>query len=292
MSKNKKILIGGLCLPKDKGKPHNHLNNFEVFELRAKLIRDNIKTSHSYDHVIFYDTPFPEDIKEDINKILPTKFVSIWDNPSPRLSDFCERNNCTDGTIGYKGMCLFYAMEVFHYIKDYDYFMRLDDDSLVCTELELDSFIEKDYTYGWAIEKQDFHKETWDTLPAAIRSYVTDNNIPIKCPLNKTKRGGICMWTWYNNFMFTKVDFWLSKEVKDFQNFIWEQRGIENYRWGDNPIMANALRMFCDENLIHKMKFAYFHASHKKGNFNINDNEFALDFTIKGKAEVIYKNEI
>ena len=51
--------------------------------------------------------------------------------------------------VGFNKMCRFYSYPVYKYLKEYDYAMRLDDDSFIETEIKYDIF-------------EDMHKNGYD----------------------------------------------------------------------------------------------------------------------------------
>ena len=255
-----KVVIYGLCLS-------NHLRKW--WKDRYEGIK-NIKTKYDVDMKLFIDedasiTPSMLDIIGN-----DTEIIDIRKRPTPNISNLPRIQQ--GQTLGYKGMCLFYSSEFVHYLDGYDYAIRLDADSIVCSELNVDDFIESNKIYGYVRDKLDSHRETCETLPDAIKKYVNDNNVKIKCDTSS-----INCWNYYNNFNISKLAFWESPEFKRFMQYIHNDGGIERHRWGDSTIQANAVKMFCDKTQIHKFDFAYEHRSHFYKNFE----EVTMDEAIK-----------
>jgi hypothetical protein len=244
-----KIAVITLCHPKHRGN----------MARRAESISTHFKTIHGYDHFIFEDRGFKKAFKDEISSLIPTtKFINLWENPTLRLAE-----SCTPGKlIGYKGMCLFYATEFLNYLEEYDYVIRMDADSFLKSDLDIDAFITSGAVHGYIRDKTDNHGATRKTLPAAIKKYVNDNKVNILCNEND-----INCKNFYSNFGIMKTAFWRSTNVSKFLDFIYKAGGIATHRWGDSTIQGNALRMFCEPDKIIKLNFKYVHGSHRWRNF-------------------------
>lgn len=252
-----KIVVYGLCLNRDIRK---------YWKDRLDGIKQNLKTKYQVDMKLFVDQD--GSLSNEVQEIIgtETEVIDIRKCPTDeikKLPRFKQGSN-----IGYKGMCLFYSSEFIHYLDGYDYGIRLDADSILQSPLEIDDFIESGRLYGYVRDKRDSHRETCETLPKAIKDYVRQNNISIKCEMSD-----INCWNFYNNFNISKLSFWSSDDYQNFMSFINEDGGIQRHRWGDSTIQANAVKMFCDKENIVKFKFAYEHRSHFFKNWeDVNEN--------------------
>lgn len=245
-----KIVIYGLCLS-------NHIKSH--WKDRESGIK-NIKSKYKIDSKLFVDQD--ASITPEMKTLIgdSTEIIDIRKSPTPKLAELPRLKQNLN--IGYKGMCLFYSSEFIHYLYGYDYAIRLDGDSVVASDLDIDDFVESNKIYGYVRDKFDSHKETCETLPNAIKNYVNTNNIKIKC-----NQSQINCWNFYNNFNISKLSFWKSPDFINFMDYIHAQDGIEQHRWGDSTIQANAVKMFCEKQEIHKFNFAYEHRSHFYKNY-------------------------
>ena len=261
-----KIVVYGLCLA-------NHIRSH--WKDRELGIR-NIKSKYDIDSKLFVDQD--QSLTSDMKSLIgdDTEIIDIRKRPTHKLKQLPRL--IQNQNIGYKGMCLFYSSEFIHYLSDYDYAIRLDGDSVVASELYIDDFIESGKIYGYVRDKLDSHRETCETLPDAIKQYVKNNNIKINC-----KETDINCWNFYNNFNISKLSFWQSQNFKNFMQFIHQQDGIEKHRWGDSTIQANAVKMFCKNEDIHKFNFNYEHRSHHYKNF---------DDTTEGKSKIKVNEDV
>ena len=72
--------------------------------------------------------------------------------------------------------------------------------------------------------------------------------------------------TFYNNFLITRVDFWLRPDVQSFLGFIDRIGGSYKYRWSDHIVQTVAVQLFMPESNVHQFNdFTYEHATIKKG---------------------------
>ncbi len=264
MNNPKKIAVTCLC-----NERHEHL-----LRGRNKSIKKYLKYSPDVevDNIIFEDIAFSDKLKSDLKKITDTQFANVWDNPAPRLlENHLRQHKAIDIStlhprqkiLGYKGMILFSAMEMWHYLKNYDYCIRLDADSTLHSPLNVDKFIQGGYTYGYIRSKVDTHEPTLATFPQAIKQYIRDAKASILCD----PESDISCLHYYTNFAFMDLKFWRRPDVTAYLSHIYSLGGIEEHRWGDHVITANALRMFCPKEKIMKLDFKYFHESHGWRNF-------------------------
>lgn len=270
---NPKIAIVGLCRRRSVS---------DVIK-RNNLIGEHIKTKLGFDNLVFFDIGFGAEVQREIvDSSIETTFINVWDNPSDRLSAFFKKNTI----IGYEGMCLFYAMEIYRYLEAYDYCIRLDSDSFVRSDFDIDQFIEGGYTFGYIRDKKDPHLPTRTTFPDMLKRYMRDNNLTLQWDLvdepgsdmssereewekDRTylEFSEIAMWHHYSNFSITRLDFWRNPSVQHYLEYVYQAGGILSHRWGDHVIMSNALRMFCPKEKIVKLTFKYEHGSHNWKNY-------------------------
>jgi len=72
--------------------------------------------------------------------------------------------------------------------------------------------------------------------------------------------------TYYNNFLITRIGFWLQPEVQSFLSYFDRVGGNYKYRWSDHIVQTAAIQIFMDRNRTHLFTdFTYEHATIKKG---------------------------
>lgn len=227
---------------------------------RNELLHSNFNMKFNNDVIIFHEGNIKQEHQTRIKELTPNiKFVDVSEKAFCLLTGI----NCQKEVLGYNHMCRFYAMQIYDYLDGYDYYMRLDDDSYIMSEIRYDIFKfmqENDIVYGYRFSKFDGHAETARTLPKTVLRYIKTNKIDIKCDT-----ANINHQNFYNNFHVSKVNFWKREDVKAFLKYIDEQGGIYRYRWGDSTIQALAVKMFTEPKQIYKFDdFDYYHASHNE----------------------------
>ena len=152
---------------------------------------------------------------------------------------------------GYPGMCRFYSYDMWNYLRDYDYIMRIDEDCVV-TRSDIDpfSYIGNNVflkTASW----EESHQPTNSTLPAFIEK-ITDIQ-PSRFYLHQFP---------YTNVCLSSVSFWLSDEI----NKVLKQIATDNmqitHRWGDLPVLGSLLNIYAPDRVGLFTNFEYTHASH------------------------------
>lgn len=141
--------------------------------------------------------------------------------------------------IGYRNMCRFFAGEFYHWLQEYDYYMRLDTDSFILDRISEDLFEimqKNDYYYGYIPDAVQFDnpavtKGLWDRC----REKYPDTN---KIPENKM---------YYTNFEIGKIAWFTGKEYQEFYEYIEETGGIFIHRWGDAPIRYLGVNLLMDD---------------------------------------------
>lgn len=204
----------------------------------------------------------PEHINLDkLSKSVNTQIVPYWRN------------------IKYRTMCNFWLQHFTKYCSEYEYVMRLDDDSFIEEPLINDLFkICKDsdanymsniahidcgicnygmkelFTEIFPDKKDNLHKLFVDAdLKNNMEVYnkfknlykiinetdYDESNTTISMPI-----------IYYNNFFITKVSFWEQQAVKDVIKKIDETGNIFYYRYGDAPLQTLIISLFSADKII------------------------------------------
>ena len=231
---------------------HSDLQGYAYLLRRNRLLCDNVAMDSNYDILLFHDKPIGRDIKDTIKYGCGNvSFINIesdfsipsWTNPNDWVSD---------DRIGYKHMCRFMSIKLWDYVSEYEYILRLDDDSWIESRIDYDLFkhtSDMGYEYGHIRRMRESHTLTNETLPQFTIDYIKQNNVDIKCDINNINEE-----IYYNNFFITKPSFWLRDKVQDYLRATDRSGGIYKYRWGDAPIHTLATKMFMEDDNIYKFE--------------------------------------
>ncbi|MCQ4333131.1 hypothetical protein KM295_06460 [Natronomonas sp. F2-12] len=231
---------------------NSSLQEYAYLLRRNKLLHKNLEMSSDYDILLFHDKPIRTSIKDTIKHDCENvRFIYIeneftippWTNPNNWVSDW---------RIGYKHMCRFMSINLWDYVSDYEYILRLDDDSWIESRVDYDIFkrtSDMGYEYGHPLRRRESHTLTNETLPQFTKDYVEQNGIDINCGMDELNDE-----IYYNNFFITKTSFWFRDNVQDYLRAIDQSGGIYKYRWGDAPIHTLATKMFMESDKIHEFE--------------------------------------
>jgi hypothetical protein len=142
---------------------------------------------------------------------------------------------------------------------EYDWQWRLDDDSLLTSEVGYDVFrlmAENGKRYGFPSMVEEFSfciKGLWERA----RSYLA--SLPHRMPhawLSKLPENLI----FYNNFEISHRSVWLDPRMIAWLDYIDRHGGIYYHRWGDAPIHTLGVAMFVPLHQVHRFSdIAYSH---------------------------------
>lgn len=213
-------------------------------------IREECRNLISFKQLNKEDFEVPSHIdKERVQKIIDLQPVPYWRN------------------LKYRLMCNFWMNKFSKYTEDYDYVMRIDDDSIIEETINNDLFKimhDKELVYMSNIihvdcgicnyGMKDLFKEIFpDKLELINGGLFIDNkmikntthfnkfNEVYKINENKELVDDITInmpIMYYNNFFITSTKFWKKEEVLNVLNKIDENGGIFYYRYGDAPLQT------------------------------------------------------
>jgi len=234
-----------------------------------KSVRKECRSCINFKMLDKNDLKTPEHIDKDrLAKVLELQPVPYWRNES------------------YRNMCNFWLKHFIKYVEDYDYVMRIDDDSIIEEKIMTDLFQvmkDRDLNYisniihidcgicnyemkeffdSYYMDKQDIIKDMF------VNSKIDNNNKEIfdnfkklyKINNNKEYEKNEIEFKapimYYNNFFITKIDFWKTEKVKKVINEIDKTGNVFYYRWGDAPLHT-IITTLEDKEKVSKCAFKY-----------------------------------
>eukprot|EP01036_Dinobryon_divergens_P040607 gene40607-53707_t len=170
-----------------------------------------------------------------VGKLLPEWRKTFRGIADVRFVNTEDRGFNMKERYGYKYMCKFFSLDMYDYLRGYDYYMRCDSDCYLKT-LQFDIF---DYVesyrieYGFAMRKLEAHGPTKQTLPMWTKKYI------FKCGLQPTaimdEPLDTC-FNFYNNWHIGSVHFFNRPDVRHFLEAVNASGHILSHRWGDSTI--------------------------------------------------------
>jgi len=142
--------------------------------------------------------------------------------------------------LSYRSMCDFWTRKVFNLdqVKSLDYYMRLDTDTLLYTEMDaFEKMHATDSVYGY----YNFHYDTHlgEFMNEFLNRYVERHNLTPFHYINQTFEGMIFpngyrkTPMFYTNLEICKISHFHSEDVRKFNDALDRSKGIYEYCWGD-----------------------------------------------------------
>ena len=260
----------------------------------------NFNAKYKYPVIILhegdYDTESMNEITTSIRKdcryLIDFKKIDNGDFDIPKNIDVKKMNKCIDSkpvpywrNKNYRLMCNFWINNFMKYCNDYDYIMRVDDDSIIEEPINTDIFKmieEKGHNYMSNIihvdcsicnygMKEFFEKilpDKIDKISELFMEHSLDNNNPhfarfkkLYLALNDKEYEGnnvnmAMPVMYYNNFFVTKTAIWKTPEITDIIDKINETGDIFYCRWGDAPLQTIIMKLY-DNDKMTKLDFKY-----------------------------------
>lgn len=220
------------------------LQNYKTLINRNKRI---------YEHIIKkFNVNYPLLIFHEGNILLDHQQYII--NQSGNLNiEFIDLSSIWTG--GYEAMCRFYMYDIWNYLSNYDYVLRIDEDCYI-THCNKDpfSYIGNNVclkSASWA----ESHDGTNATLPIFIE----------KLTMKKSSDFYIHQFP-YTNVFLSNISFWLNPEINKILKIIALNPMQRDYRWGDLPVLGSLLNIFAPNQVGYLSEFNYIHASHNNQN--------------------------
>jgi hypothetical protein len=239
-----------------------------------RLLVRNFLSKYNYPVIIFHDDlqrvtvsnimvalskefGFTPNIRFEILKFTHPEGVST--DPSmydPPLSRFW---------MGYRHMCRFFCGQVFNHpaLKQYDWYLRLDSDSYLLTDIKYDVFEymaqnNKKYAYVGEYRKDNpiVTVGLWETTKA----FMKEKGITPKSMEGKLTNGEWAEDIFYTNFEIVNLPFFRGEEYTSYFQALEETKQIYYNRWGDAPVRWLAVHMLLSDEEIWCVKdIAYLH---------------------------------
>ena len=278
-------------------KGYQHPQFYETLIRRNAHIYENFnrRMKQEYPLLIFHEGNITEEHKQFIlsyEKNAIVKFIDIGLDFKWPMSITMNEVKDHRFHLGYRLMCRFHSTNIWKYVKDYDYIIRIDEDAMI-GELNYDIFEymkEHNLDYMPSRYTHEYHDLSNETLPQVAE----------KLLVGKWKAedyNQTTLWVPYTNLYAGRVGFFLREDVQHFLNELINDKGFLINRWGDHIVHGICLKAFSDPTKIKVIHdFAYFHGSHHSLTINgravegiMSEHEARVFNCVpSGKAEMHY----
>jgi len=160
--------------------------------------------------------------------------------------------------IGYRHMCSFWFVDFWHFVKDYDMLLRIDEDCMVNFDIESVFLKLNQCMFISGMEQDDLEVVTIG-LNNFTRQHIKDlynEIVPSKSPAGP----------YTNIFAINLAKARDSTRLHEYIGAVDAYNRIYTYRWGDLPLWGEAIHYFCGPGaLVLDSSIKYFHLSHNLG---------------------------
>ena len=217
-------------------------------------------------------------IRKDCRYLIEFKKIDSSDFEIPKYIDEDKMNRCIKSVPvpywrnkNYRLMCNFWINNFIKYCDNYDYIMRIDDDSIIEEPICVDIFKiieEKNFNYMSNIIHVDCSicnygmKSFFEKIMPDKIDKIGDlfkKKLYFALNLEDYKNTSINMAMpimYYNNFSVIRTSVWKSSEIKEIINKINENGNIFYCRWGDAPLQTIIMTLY-DKDKLSKLEFKY-----------------------------------
>jgi alpha 1,2-mannosyltransferase len=250
------------------------INTFKQLFKSLSLLTFNFNKKYQYPIIIFHESNFSFFfrllLKTFYNNL---KFNQIIFDKGQNIEGLKFKDNFPNMGWGYRNMCNFFHSDIFSYLKEYDYYCRLDTDSYLISELHYDIFttmVENNFEYGYIGEVLE-NPEAVVGLGDFVKEYINKNTItPFQFEKVMANDSTYNLRTIYTNFEIVKLSIFFREDIIKFQKSIIDTHKIYEYRWGDAPLRTFMLAIFLQPTRI--VRFAdvnYRHLPFEQNNGSI-----------------------
>jgi len=233
--------------------------NISIYEKYYNLLNETSR--NLYDIIIFHEgniTTEQQNYIQSKTPLLPLTFQKIpFYNNGEINNTLCPPNDLSNRfSNGYKNMCHFWSIDFLHYLKDYEYIIRIDEDCII-KNIDIDTI--ENYQKNNIIFSSAFYQDNDDInvttgLEKLMNDFLNEHNLTQKNELKMP----------YTNFMILNVSYFNHNTlVKGVLEKIKKTNCIFSNRWGDLPIWGYILSYLIDKKYyIEDKNIKYNHGSH------------------------------
>jgi hypothetical protein len=253
---------------------YDSLDGYDNLIHRNKCIREHIlsKTNLEIDCIIFHEGNITDSHQKYISdeSQVPLIFKNVkecgdktaFDNSRDVInSELCPPTELSSQfPLGYKHMCYFWSINLFDYLLDYEYVIRIDEDVFI-QEIDiriLESIIDQKIKFAapYICPFLD-HPDVMIGLEKLTKEFVETNNLKINGNISN-------VYAPNTNVMILNLDYYRNHTI--IQNYlveIKESHGIYSNRWGDATVWGIITQKLQEDPFYLCDDVVYFHDSHK-----------------------------
>ena len=241
---------------------YNNLNGYQMLIERNLHISKNLRDKENTDVVVFHEGNITLKQQEFIKSKTPNlkmifkNIIEYGFNISKKGIKHWEPTSRFP--LSYRHMCSFWFVDFWHYVKDYEKIIRIDEDCKIYFNLDTMFHLlnNKASIFGTWVPDED--KVTFG-LNQYTMEFLKRNNLPHRMRMRKITGP-------YTNVIGFNLYILRGNELlKKYVNDIKESNNIYIYRWGDLALWGEALSyMFPPSLYLRFPVIKYYHGSHNQ----------------------------
>jgi hypothetical protein len=263
----KKIAIVALT------KGYDDINSYKSLIIRNKHIQEYLvsKSKYEFDIILFHEGNITSEHQEYIQQqtLLPLIFRDVREhgnklafdnNKNVVNNELCPPTELSSRfPVGYKHMCHFWSIDLFDYLNDYKYVIRMDEDVFLLGMRPglLEDIVEQNikFVMPWLCPVLD-DPNVIIGLDTLLHQFCKDNDIVM--PVDYSQ-----IYAPNTNFVIFDIEYFKNHNiVQKFLTTVDQSHGIYSNRWGDAPIWGIILFVLQPEPFFLCETIEYYHGSH------------------------------
>jgi hypothetical protein len=252
---------------------YKSIDGYDELIKRNQLIYDNIvtKTELSFDCILFHEGDITDEHQTHINKSSPLNIVFKNVKECGDRTAFDDLRNIVNMELcpptelssrfplGYKHMCYFWSINLFDYLSEYDYVIRMDEDVFV-QEIDvrvLEAIIDQDVKFAvpYICTFLD-DSDVMIGLERLTRNFLDKNHLNKNLNIKS-------VFAPNTNFMILNLNYYRNNRIiQEYLSEIKKSHGIYSNRWGDATIWGIIIYVIQDEPFYLCDDIVYLHGSH------------------------------
>lgn len=265
-------------------KGYDDVQHYQMLIDRNNAIFNKIVNGSKYDFdlIIFHEGNITNEHQSYIasKSNLPLKFRDVRECGNGKAfsqdrnilnTELCPPNKLSSWfQLGYKHMCYFWSIDLFDYLSEYIYVIRIDED-VVVTKFDdsvLDNIVSGDIKFGAPLFCYYNGKLDDPDVMIGLQKLTEDfyEKYNHKPPIKFDDILGC-----YTNFMILNLDYFKNNNlVQSYLKDVSDCNCIYSNRWGDASIWGIIVQALVDEPYYLLDMVEYYHGSHNR---YVNKNE-------------------
>jgi hypothetical protein len=211
--------------------------------------------------IIFHEGNIPEIYQGYIRYCTPDldiRFINVNNGLAFRKEkeSIPEKEETIGFSTGYRHMCSFWFVDFWHFVKEFDYILRIDDDCYVDYDIDdiFKSIKSCNFIYGRWQDDDEFVTTGLNELTCEFMEQNTTKRLGTKSPSGP----------YTNVFAMNLRNIRDNQLLQQYIQLVDDTSNIYRNRWGDLALWGEVIYYIFGMNTAEFHRIRYYHASHDK----------------------------